>query len=78
MAIRVAIVIPETGLAEDPTKPTMRELTVTNKNPKTTTRSEAARFGRPSYEGSGYRLELKEDEHADNDEHGADENDFHG
>src|SRR3569833_529945 len=44
VAIKVAIVMPETGLAEEPTRPTMRELTVTNRNPKTTTSREAARF----------------------------------
>src|ERR1700739_1091030 len=44
VAINVAIVIPDTGLAEDPTNPTMRELTVTKRNPKTTTSSDAARF----------------------------------
>ena len=38
------MVMPETGLAEEPTMPTMRELTVTNRKPKTTTSSEAARF----------------------------------
>ncbi len=43
-AISVAIVIPLTGLALDPTIPTMRADTVTNKNPKTTTISDAARF----------------------------------
>src|ERR1700739_2002267 len=37
VAINVAIVIPDTGLAEDPTNPTMRELTVTKRNPNTTT-----------------------------------------
>src|SRR3569833_1500176 len=42
--MRVAIVMPETGLADEPTSPTKRELTVTIRNPKTTTSSEAARF----------------------------------
>ena len=44
VAISVAIVIPETGLAELPINPTIREDTVTNRNPKMTTSSEAARF----------------------------------
>ena len=39
VAMSVAIVIPEIGLEEDPIKPTMRELTVTKKNPKITTMS---------------------------------------
>ena len=44
VAMSVAMVMPETGLAEEPTRPTMRELTVTKRNPKTTTSSEAARL----------------------------------
>ena len=39
--------MPEMGLADEPIKPTMRELTVTKRNPKTTTRSEAARLATP-------------------------------
>ena len=44
VAISVAIVIPETGFAEVPIRPTIREDTVTNKNPKTTTKSAASRL----------------------------------
>ncbi len=44
VAISVAMVMPEMGLAELPMRPTMRELTVTKRNPKTTTSSEAARL----------------------------------
>ena len=44
VAMSVAMVMPETGLADDPTSPTMRELTVTKRNPKTTTSSDAARL----------------------------------
>ena len=44
VAISVAIVIPETGLAELPMSPTIRDATVTKRNPKTTTSREAARF----------------------------------
>ena len=44
VAISVAIVMPETGLAELPIKPTMREATVTKRNPKMTTSSDAARL----------------------------------
>src|SRR5260221_4723770 len=44
VAMSVAMVMPETGLADEPTKPTMRELTVTKRNPKTMTSSDAARF----------------------------------
>src|SRR5262245_34483898 len=39
VAIKVAIVIPEIGLDEDPIIPTIRELTVTKKKPKITTSS---------------------------------------
>ncbi len=42
VAMSVAIVMPEIGLAEVPIRPQMREDTVTNKKPKTTTSSEAA------------------------------------
>ncbi len=44
VAMRVAIVIPEIGFAELPIRPTIREETVTNRKPKITTRSEAARL----------------------------------
>src|SRR6185437_4014213 len=44
VAISVAIVMPDTGDADEPTMPTMRAETVTNKNPKTTIRIDAARF----------------------------------
>src|SRR5271169_1841954 len=46
VAIRVAMVMPEMGLAELPMRPTMRELTVTKRNPKKTMRMEAARLAR--------------------------------
>ena len=38
------MVMPDTGLAELPMKPTMRDATVTNRNPNKTTRKDAARF----------------------------------
>src|SRR5277367_4550533 len=44
VAMRVAMVMPETGLAEEPMRPTMRELTVTKRKPKTTTSRAAARL----------------------------------
>src|ERR1035437_264161 len=44
VAISVAIVIPEMGLAEEPIRPTIRELTVTKRKPKTTISKEAARL----------------------------------
>ena len=44
VAINVAIVMPEIGLAELPISPTMREETVTNRNPNTTTSRDAARL----------------------------------
>ena len=44
VAINVAIVMPLMGLAELPIRPTIRELTVTKRKPKTTISSEAARF----------------------------------
>ncbi len=44
VAIRVAMVIPEIGLAELPISPTIRELTVTKRNPKITTSNAAPRL----------------------------------
>src|SRR5208283_6133966 len=44
VAMRVAMVMPEMGLAELPMRPTMRELTVTKRNPKKTMRMDAARL----------------------------------
>ena len=44
VAISVAMVMPEMGLAEEPISPTMRELTVTKRKPKTTISSDAARL----------------------------------
>src|SRR5450631_3126695 len=50
VAMSVAMVMPDTGLAELPMRPTMRELTVTNRNPNTTTSSDAARLAtHPTY-----------------------------
>ena len=46
VAMRVAIVMPETGEDDEPTMPTMRAETVTNRKPKTTTRSAAAMLAR--------------------------------
>ena len=46
----VAMVMPETGFDDDPIRPTMREETVTKKNPKTITSTEATKLpwvGRP-------------------------------
>src|SRR5207247_9729754 len=44
VAIRVAIAMPEIGLAEVPIRPTMRDDTVTKRKPKITTKTAAARF----------------------------------
>ena len=46
VAMRVAMVIPETGEADEPTIPTMRAETVTQSNQKTTTRMEAVMLAR--------------------------------
>ena len=47
MAISVAIVIPLMGFEELPIKPLMRDATVTNKNPNTTTNSAASKSANP-------------------------------
>ena len=44
VAISVAIVMPETGEADEPTMPTIRAETVTKRKPKTTISNAAARF----------------------------------
>src|ERR1700761_2787157 len=44
VAMRVAIVIPDTGFDELPIKPQIRDDTVTNRNPKKATSNDAARF----------------------------------
>src|ERR1051325_2918286 len=44
VAIRVAMAIPEIGFDELPIRPVIREETVTNKNPKTTTRIAAKKL----------------------------------
>src|ERR1700691_3455274 len=44
VAMRVAIVMPETGFEELPINPTMREETVTKRNPKMATSTAAARL----------------------------------
>ena len=50
VAISVAMVMPETGDADEPTMPTMRAETVTKRKPKTTISSAAARFASgPTY-----------------------------
>ena len=68
VAISVAIVMPETGLAEEPTRPTMRELTVTKRNPKTTTSSEAARLAAHPTNAPGTGLNSRKINMQDHDE----------
>ena len=63
VAISVAMVIPETGLAELPMRPTIRDDTVTKRNPKTMTRSDAARLGRTPTCAPGTGLKVQEEKH---------------
>ncbi len=58
VAMRVAMVMPETGLALEPTMPTMRAETVTKRKPKTTTRRAAAMLASEADLGSGDGMEL--------------------
>src|SRR5262245_44592531 len=46
VAIRVAMAIPEIGFADVPISPTILDETVTNRNPKITTKTAAARFAK--------------------------------
>ncbi len=59
VAISVAMVMPETGLAELPISPTIRDETVTNRNPKTMTSTEAARFARTPTCAPGTGLKVR-------------------
>ena len=70
VAISVAMVMPETGEADEPTMPTMRAETVTKRNPKTTISSAAASVRERADLRAGDRLELEEEEHQ-HDQHGA-------
>ena len=73
VAISVAMVMPEMGLAELPIRPTMRELTVTKRNPKTTTSSEAARLAQQAHLRAGNGLEVEEEEHQHDQQNRADD-----
>src|SRR5579864_3601582 len=59
VAIRVAIAIPEMGFDEVPIKPVMREETVTNRNPKTTTNAEEKRFASIEVSAPGTGLKVR-------------------
>ena len=78
VAMRVAMVMPETGEAELPTMPTMRALTVTKRKPKTTTRRAAAKLASSADLGSGDGLELEEEKHQQDEEERAAEDDDGG
>jgi hypothetical protein len=77
VAISVAMVMPEMGLAELPMRPTMRELTVTKRNPKATT-SRTRQVGEHAHLRAGNGLELEEEEHEDDERDGADDGRAHG
>ena len=78
VAMSVAMVMPETGLAEEPTRPTMRELTVTKRNPKTTTSSEAARFAAQPTKAPGTGLNSRKRNMQSDDKQRADDHHAHG
>ena len=78
VAISVAMVMPEMGLAELPIRPTMRELTVTKRNPKATTRTDAARLANKPTCAPGTGLNSEEEEHEDDERDGADDGGAHG
>src|ERR1051326_9181833 len=59
VAIKVAIVMPETGLAELPMSPVMRDETVTNKKPKITTKIEAIRLANIEVLAPGTGLKVR-------------------
>src|ERR1700712_169244 len=71
VAMRVAMVMPLTGDALEPTMPTMRAETVTKRKPKTTTR-------RGADLGSGEGVELEKEPEQDDEEDGAAEDDGRG
>ena len=63
VAMSVAMVMPETGEAEEPTMPTMRAETVTKRNPKTTTSSAAAKLASGPTCAPGTGLNCEEEKH---------------
>ncbi len=67
VAMRVAMVMPLTGLALLPTMPTIRAETVTNKKPKTTTRRAAARLASAPTCAPGTGFELQKEEHEEDE-----------
>ena len=67
--ISVAMVMPETGFEEDPIRPTMRDETVTKKNPKTTTRIDATKLPCVGMPGRDDEEERQQDGPDENDRH---------
>ena len=59
MAIRVAMAMPEIGFDEVPMSPAMREDTVTNRKPKTTTSTEAIRLAPAPVGAPGTGLKVR-------------------
>ena len=72
VAISVAMVIPEIGFAELPISPTIRELTVTNRNPNTHHQQRSGQVRLPAGKRARDGLELKKDKHARHQQNGAD------
>src|SRR5438270_5916822 len=59
VAMSVAIVIPETGFAELPIRPVMRDDTVTNRNPKIMTKMEATTLAKSEVCAPGTGLKVR-------------------
>ena len=63
VAISVAMVMPETGLAELPMSPTMRDATVTKRNPKIDDQQRSREVREQRGLRAGHGLEREEEEH---------------
>ena len=78
VAISVAMVIPEMGLAELPIRPTMREETVTNKNSKHYDQERRSQIGKQAGLRAGNGLEGEEQEHQHDQQNRSTNDDGHG
>ena len=75
VAMRVAMVMPETGEAEEPTMPTMRAETVTKEEAEDHDQQGGGEVGERADLGSGDGVELEEDKHEGDEQDGAAEDD---
>ena len=78
VAISVAMVIPEMGLAELPIRPTMREETVTKRNPKHDDQERRSQVGKQADLRAGHGLEGEEEKHHHHQQNRSTDDHGHG